>query len=689
MSDECNRVGVVAAEANRSPAWRTSRASGVLALALLLSSGACAGDGAAIGSGIDGPDGLADAPPELDWQDTSPGFSLDGEKLLLTGVIRHPDGSPARDIVLYYYQTTPEGRYLHDPRQPRSMPPNNLGQTHGFVRGWVRTGANGSYAIRTVRPGPYPGGDEPAHVHATLEEPGRPAYWIDDFVFDDDPLLTQEKRQRLENRAGSGILRLERRDGISIGTRDLHLGLHVPGHPSAAGAAPTPDRASPAVPESSLAAIVVPAAVEDGTSPGITLRGVAPGALVRLHALRSLGRWQQDGTSWRQVRQPLHAWADFVTDAEGSVRVDEQTPAQGTYSRADPLGLLWSGRRFGDRALACVLAFPAEPLDTAPETRVQLALEQAGEVIAESAFDLVESLRPITVSEHRGKDWHVVHARPRDGENLPVVVSLHGSEGGSVAKARGRAMPLAARGFAAVALNYFTYAHEAIAGLPQRHSEIRLEILSELRDWIRSRPELSSEGVSLIGTSKGAEFALLAAAKFDWITRVVAIVPSDVVWEGYPAEGGVGSGGSSWSFAGSALPFVPLFPFAPAQEGLYRDNTERYERSRAFFAAEAEEALIPIEDSRARLLLLASDRDEVWASGAMARALVERMTAAGAAQRVEVKIDPRAGHQISGTGTFPVRLYGEDPADPTAKELTAEGEAAADAWRRTLRFLSE
>lgn len=92
---------------------------------------------------------------------------------------------------------------------------------------------------------------------------------------------------------------------------------------------------------------------------------------------------------------------------------------------------------------------------------------------------------------------------------------------------------------------------------------------------------------------------------------------------------------------------------------------------------------------KARILLLASDRDEVWASGAMARNVVERLVAAGKSDYVEVKIYPKAGHQLAGTGTFPVRLYGEQSPDPDAKDIVVEGEAAADAWRRTLRFLKK
>lgn len=185
---------------------------------------------------IDGPDGLAGMPATVRWEDTSPGWSQANPKLLLTGTIYKPDAkTPAAGVVLYYYHTNAEGRYLHKPEEPRSMPPNELGQTHGYLRGWVRTGEDGRYAIKTVRPGIYPTRDEPAHVHATIKEPGAAEYYIDDFVFDDDPILTTQRRLRMENRCGSGVLRLVKKDGVLIGERDIILGQNIPGHPGAVG----------------------------------------------------------------------------------------------------------------------------------------------------------------------------------------------------------------------------------------------------------------------------------------------------------------------------------------------------------------------------------------------------------------------------------------------------------------------
>ena len=89
--------------------------------------------------------------------DTSSGWTQNGQKILLTGIAYHQDGiTPAPNVLIYYYQTNIEGRYVHKPMEKRSMPPNEKGQTHGYIRGWVKTDSSGRYFIYTVRPGKYP-----------------------------------------------------------------------------------------------------------------------------------------------------------------------------------------------------------------------------------------------------------------------------------------------------------------------------------------------------------------------------------------------------------------------------------------------------------------------------------------------------------------------------------------------------
>lgn len=166
-------------------------------------------------------------------EDTSPGWKLKGRKLVLTGRVYQHDGkTPAANVLMYYYQTDPEGKYRHLREEERTMPPNELGQTHGYIRGWVKTDEQGNYKIRTVRPGTYPGRGEPAHVHINIKEPEmNEHYYIDDFVFDDDPILTTKRRVAMENRGGSGVLRLVQEGDLQIGERDIILGLNIPEYP--------------------------------------------------------------------------------------------------------------------------------------------------------------------------------------------------------------------------------------------------------------------------------------------------------------------------------------------------------------------------------------------------------------------------------------------------------------------------
>jgi protocatechuate 3,4-dioxygenase beta subunit len=170
----------------------------------------------------------------LNSTDTSPGWNQNGQRVLLTGIVYLRDAvTPAADALVYYYHTDVNGRYVHRPEVSGSMPPNELGQTHGYIRGWVKTDREGRYSIYTVRPGVYPTRDSPAHIHATVREPDTGTeYYIDDFVFDDDKLLTSAVRRKFEYRGGSGVLRLVQDGELNVGERNIILGLNIPDYPA-------------------------------------------------------------------------------------------------------------------------------------------------------------------------------------------------------------------------------------------------------------------------------------------------------------------------------------------------------------------------------------------------------------------------------------------------------------------------
>jgi protocatechuate 3,4-dioxygenase beta subunit len=142
-----------------------------------------------------------------------------GEPLVLEGAVRRSDNSPAAGVIVYAYHTNAAGVYPKDTT------------SHGRLRGWARTDAQGRYRFTTIRPAGYPNGAECAHIHMHVIEPGMGTYYIDNIVFDDDPELSNQLRKRSQNgRAGSGITYPKKHDDVWQIRRDIVLGKNIPGY---------------------------------------------------------------------------------------------------------------------------------------------------------------------------------------------------------------------------------------------------------------------------------------------------------------------------------------------------------------------------------------------------------------------------------------------------------------------------
>lgn len=145
-----------------------------------------------------------------------------GTPLIVEGRVLNSDGvTPAAGVILYIYHTNADGLYANGSNE------TEWSRRHGRIRGWLKTGADGHYRIRTIKPAPYPGEQFPAHLHFTVLEPGKRPYYIDDVVFDGEFGVTDTYRARQELRAGSGISQLaEGTNGIPVATRDIILERH-------------------------------------------------------------------------------------------------------------------------------------------------------------------------------------------------------------------------------------------------------------------------------------------------------------------------------------------------------------------------------------------------------------------------------------------------------------------------------
>ena len=429
--------------------------------------------------------------------------------------------------------------------------------------------------------------------------------------------------------------------------------------------------------------------VLDGSAPRLRVSGLRAGESVTVHTFRRSRVYEAPGYTGTPVL--AHAEAVFAADRHGMVDVDDAEPMRGTYSGADPLGLLWSGTRLelGGNAAQPI----TQGLELQNESQVVFRVETGGprrQRWIETRIELIDGSEQLDVREVALPGLNGAFARPkvRSVGPVPAILLLHGSEGGSTAEARASAIRFANLGYAAFALNYFAWPAAGLKSLPPALVDIPVEVLATARTWLTEQPGVDAGSVAVWGVSKGAEFALVAAAHYDWIDRVVACVPSDVVWSGFGRAPAAGEVYSSWSVGGKGLPYIPYDHYEDALQGKF---SAAFVHQRSLQAASDEEraaARIPIEKTRAKLLLLAATNDVVWPSGAMTAAMVEHLRKAGRGDAVREMIFPDASHFICGTGSEVRRLnpvHKPEGNDPTPE---ADAHAAEAGWRETKKFLS-
>jgi protocatechuate 3,4-dioxygenase beta subunit len=160
--------------------------------------------------------------------DTLPGFDEAGPRIEISGTIYERDGkTPAAGVILYVYHTDQKGLYPKKGNDPSTR----HGGQHGYIRGWIKTGADGRYTFYTLVPASYPNSRNPQHIHPIIKEPGKSEYWIDEFHFDSDPLLPDSERTKANPAGGSGVLKTVTKDGMLRANRDIILGLNVQDYP--------------------------------------------------------------------------------------------------------------------------------------------------------------------------------------------------------------------------------------------------------------------------------------------------------------------------------------------------------------------------------------------------------------------------------------------------------------------------
>jgi protocatechuate 3,4-dioxygenase beta subunit len=129
-----------------------------------------------------------------------------GRRLALEGEVRDREGRPVEDALVYLFQTDAGGVYT------RGGQTVGLGEDTPRLFAYLRTDAQGQFAVATIRPGRYPDSRILEHVHVRVEREGRRPL-VSELVFADDPELDATERAAVERR-GWVVCAPEREAGI-------------------------------------------------------------------------------------------------------------------------------------------------------------------------------------------------------------------------------------------------------------------------------------------------------------------------------------------------------------------------------------------------------------------------------------------------------------------------------------------
>lgn len=338
------------------------------------------------------------------------------------------------------------------------------------------------------------------------------------------------------------------------------------------------------------------------------------------------------------------------------IDTSKQVPVKGSYNEVSAMGLVWSMQPNAKHE-----ASYQPPRDLGSQ-EIDFQLIRNGQQVASARMEQLavdDGIRQIII---KGK-LHGVLLLPNTAGPHPGVLVVGGSEGGMPLR---KAAWLASRGYAALALAYFRY-----DDLPPMLEGIPLEYFSSALAWMMQRPEISSDRLAVVGTSRGGELALQLGSMFPQIKAVVAYVPANVRVSACCGNTRVPY---AWTWQGRPLSFV----------------TGRSLR----YGGAGMDAVIAVERTRGPILLIAGDDDGVWDSSGMTDAIVHRLKQAHFSFSYERLRYAHAGHRAGRPEIVPtqhgsVRNPTSGQEDNLGGNARGDAESSLDAIPKVLEFLRQ
>ena len=368
----------------------------------------------------------------------------------------------------------------------------------------------------------------------------------------------------------------------------------------------------------------------------------------------------------------LQSHAFLRTDSTGRFNLSKHESIGGSYCGLHPMGLFWSMdqtdgrfRRFAPGDVTNPYEFKFDVFD--------------GHV---SHFKDNFSLTSMTIQrrfvlpgiqripfESDGV-YGTMFLPPGDGPFPGIVTVIPQSKRNG---AENFAALLANHGFATFAVYFLDE-----GSLPKSFSHIRIEYFERAINHFIDMSSVSNKGVGIYGCSKGGEIALASATFLDSIKAAVCV------------NACTGSAHAETTYGENVIkPLIADFSKAKIVDNIIVNGVEAMGSIK-----DKPEMQIPVEQSKANILLIVGEDDRSWNSSEFVEVAKQRMHESGK-QNLTVLKCPGAGHVISHPYCPPEILTSvrgvtrgcaiEQGGRDTVKQVQAQ----ADSWEKTLSFFKE
>ena len=209
---------------------------------------------------------------------------------------------------------------------------------------------------------------------------------------------------------------------------------------------------------------------------------------------------------------------------------------------------------------------------------------------------------------------------PKEKSHKGLVICFGGSEGSPNFETAQR---LAEEGYETFALFMF-----AMKNQEQTLRKIPLEQFEDVINYINKNIK-DNKPISVLGASKGAEYALNLASKYSEIDNLILMAPSSYNSAGLDFK----DYGSSWTYKEKELPYIDIkkSSFSSFLKNIIVPNIikspisykETYS-SAIEKDSSSQEKIIPVKDVKANILMIVGEDDLMWDSLAMANKIKEQ-----------------------------------------------------------------